>query len=84
MIKLSSEALSSALYHLDPMYTMCSMNECFDEYDEISEVILNRLDFSKKISNEENKEIIQEAFKYFFEKELAEDDFEELVSLLDF
>lgn len=86
MIKLSDEtlSLSQALYFLDPMHTLCKVNENSDEYDEISEYILNRLDFNQDILSEENKEILDNAFDYYFETELLEQDYKDLAELLEF
>ncbi len=40
---LTTENLSSSLFHLDPMHTCCVENDCFDEYDRVASCIVQRV-----------------------------------------
>jgi len=40
---LKADMISRALFEFDPMNTCCKENDCFDEYDKVAEVVVQRL-----------------------------------------
>lgn len=40
---ISTDIISQALFHTDPMHTCCKENDCFDEYDRVAEDIRERM-----------------------------------------
>ncbi len=62
---LTTENLSSSLFHLDPMHTCCVENDCFDEYDRVANCVVQLVQEGRPL-----RDVLTEEFIRWFGVEL--------------